>query len=242
MLLKAGFEERCKDIKLSERGSGFWAWKPFIIQRKLAEAPIGDIVLYCDVGRSYPFKMLENPVTPYLRWMEENGQDLMPGVEIPWDGPNSSWTKRETLVTLAMDYPEVHFASPVQASFSLWRSSPVSREFVTRWMEWCSQRQLISDDPSRGGLDELPGFRGHRHDQALLSLCCIAEGVVGLRLGEKKPAIDVRHPSEVSHLYFGTGAEGSPVAGGLLKAAVWPVWHLEKWLRGKVKFGEPIHE
>ena len=218
------------------------AWKPFIILRKLAEVPVGDIVFYCDVGRSYPFNMLEQPVMPYLRWMAENGQDLMPGVEIPWNGPNSSWTKRETLVTLAMNFPEVHFESPVQASFSIWRSSPGSSRFVSRWMDWCSQRHLISDDPSRVGFDELPGFCGHRHDQALLSLCCIAEGVVGLKLSEKEPGIDTRHPSKVPLMCFGNGAAGSPLAGGLLKVAVRPVWHLEKWMRSKVKFGEPILE
>jgi hypothetical protein len=38
-LLGAGFEQRCQGIALSERGSGFWAWKPFIIAAKLREVP-----------------------------------------------------------------------------------------------------------------------------------------------------------------------------------------------------------
>lgn len=64
MLRNAGFEGRCKDIKLSERGSGFWAWKPFIIDAKLREVPDGDLVFYCDVGRLHPFKLLDQPLTP----------------------------------------------------------------------------------------------------------------------------------------------------------------------------------
>ena len=64
-LLSAGFEARCKDIKLTERGSGFWAWKPFIIDAKLREIPEGDVVFYCDVGRAYPFKQLTNSITPF---------------------------------------------------------------------------------------------------------------------------------------------------------------------------------
>ena len=241
-LLKAGFEDRCKGIKLSERGSGFWAWKPFVIDAKLSEVPEGDLVFYCDVGRLYPFKLLDEPIAYYVRWMDERGQDVMPGVEIPWDGPNSSWIKREALVTLGMDRPEVHAASPVQASFSLWRASPHSRVFVEHWLDYCSQRPLVSDDPSRDGLLELPDFRGHRHDQALLSLCCLSEGIAGLSLGRDKPEIDVRHPSEVSRLCSGKASENLSRLGCLLQAVTWLIGQMEQGLRSKIKFGKPIGE
>jgi hypothetical protein len=45
-----------------------------------------------------------------------------------------------------MDRQDVHASSPVQASFSIWRTSPNSLRFVTRWLNLCSQRPLISDD------------------------------------------------------------------------------------------------
>ena len=57
-LVAAGFGERCSGINLQERGSGYWAWKPFIIQHALEGLDDGDIVFYCDVGRRYPFKTL----------------------------------------------------------------------------------------------------------------------------------------------------------------------------------------
>lgn len=238
----AGFETRCKDIKLSERGSGFWAWKPFIIDAKLREIPDGDLVFYCDVGRLYPFKLLNQPVAAFVRWMDENQQDMMPGIEIPWDGPNSTWIKREALVTTGMDRQDILAASPVQASFSLWRAGPGSRAFVAHWLDWCSQRSLVSDDPSRNDLTEFPGFRGHRHDQALLTLCCLREQVVGLSLGSEQPEIDVRHPSQVSRYLFGEVASGQTLAGQFLRAAVWPIERFEHALRSRVKFGKTIHE
>jgi hypothetical protein len=241
-LLAAGFEDRCKDIKLSERGSGYWAWKPFIIDAKLREVPDGDLVFYCDVGRLYPFKLLDQPVDPFVAWMDERGQDLMPGVEIPWDGPNSAWIKREALVAARMDRADVHAASPVQASFSLWRAGPRSRDFAARWLEDCSQRPLVSDDPSRGGLVEHPGFRAHRHDQALLTLGCLSAGIHGLSVGSGKPAIDTRHPSQVSRLLWGNIATCPTLSGRLLRAAVWPVERLEQLVRRKVKFGKAIQE
>ena len=242
-LLKAGFEDRCKDIKLSERGSGFWAWKPFIIQKKLFEVPEGDLVFYCDVGRLYPFKLLERPVTPYLRWMKQRHQEMMPGIEIPWDGLNGSWIKREALVTTGMDIPEVYNASPVQASFSFWQAGRNSRTLVAQWLDLCSQRSLISDDPSKGGLEELPDFRGHRHDQALLTLCCIKGGISALGIGSKLPEIDTRHPCQVSQLLEREEiAARAYLRAGLIRLATWPIWNLEKKIRSRVKFGVPINE
>lgn len=171
MLRAAGFEDRIKDIRLDERGSGFWAWKPFIIEAKLREVPDGDLVFYCDVGRLYPFKLLDQSIVSYLRWMEAVAQDLLPGVQIPWSGDVSVWTKREALVMTGMDRPEIHTASPVQASFSIWRVGSKSRDFVGQWLDLCAQRALISDDPNQLEYPELPSFRAHRHDQALLTLC-----------------------------------------------------------------------
>lgn len=241
-LRAAGFEERCKDINLSERGSGFWAWKPFVIGDKLANVPDGDLVIYCDVGRLYPFKLLDQPVDAYVNWMDERGQDIMPGIEIPWDGPNSAWVKREAFLAMNMDLPKVHSATPVQASFSLWRASASSRSFVANWLDLCSKRPLISDDPSRGDIAELADYRGHRHDQALLTLCCIKGGISGLDLGVEKPPIDTRHPSQVSRFRFGEVSGGLTLSGRLLRAILRPVEKIEQGLRHKVKFGGQIHE
>ena len=238
MLLKAGFEERCKDIKLSERGSGFWAWKPFIIQMKLAEVPAGDLVFYCDVGRSYPFKKLEQPINGLLDWMTRQGQSVMPGVSIPWKGPMSTWTKREAFVAKRMDLAKFHRASPIQASFSLWQADKTSLELVAEWMDLCAQRNLISDDLAPLGLASLTDFHENRHDQSLLSLCCLDRGIPGIDLGTKMPDVDTQHPTEIMRLLNETDvAVGVP--GRLLRTLVWPIEWLEQRVRSKVKFGEP---
>ncbi len=241
-LRSAGFEDRVKDIRLDERGSGFWAWKPFIIESKLREVPDGDLVFYCDVGRLYPFKLVDQPVAPYLQWMESRKQDVMPGVRIPWDGDISTWTKREAFVATEMDQPEIHTASPVQASFSIWRAGMTSRDFVGKWLDLCAQRPLISDDPCRDGLDEHPKFRAHRHDQALLTLCCIKQGIMGLDISCTQPSIDTRHPSEVSRLVFGDVLESLSLAGRALRLFVALVGQIEQVMRRKIKFGKPISD
>jgi hypothetical protein len=231
-LKSEGFAERVPGIGLDERGSGFWSWKPFIIQKHLNELPEGDVVLYCDVGRIYPFKLLDQSIKPFVDWMYSRDQEIMPGIEIPWDGPISRWTKRDALLALNMDRQEILTATPIQASFSIWRAGSKSRDFAAQWMELCSQRKLISDDPSVCKLGEHPGFQENRHDQALLSLLCMKEGLQGLSLGEIRPSLDSRNPSEVSRMVFG----GHPVrsSGRLLQCLIRPLEILEQRFRPPV--------
>ena len=241
-LLAAGFEDRCKDIKLSERGSGFWAWKPFVIDAKLRELPDDDLVFYCDVGRRYPFKQLSESIAPFLEWMTANHQDFMPGLCISWKGPMSMWTKRDAFALTGIDYTGAHQATPIQASFSIWRTCAASRAFATEWLETASRRELISDDPSICGIPELPDFHDHRHDQSLLTLCCLKHGIKGLDLGDKMPPIDTQHPSEITRWLTGGVSNNLRLAGRLLKSLVRPVETIEARLRSKVSFGEPIPE
>jgi hypothetical protein len=241
-LLAAGFEDRCKDIKLSERGSGFWAWKPFIIDAKLREVPNGDLVFYCDVGRLYPFKLLDQPINPYLDWMNQVNQDIMPGVLVPWDGTNSHWIKRSALASMSMDHENVHNSTPIQASFSIWRSGIKSSQFVDYWLNTCAQRELISDDAADGNVNELPCFRGHRHDQALLNLCCISKKIKGLSVGLIKPSVDTKNPSEISRYHFSENREYPLLMGKLVRKISNIVSLFEKIIRKFVKFNHEINE
>jgi hypothetical protein len=237
-LLAAGFENRCPAIKLSERGSGFYAWKPFIIQKKLEAAPEGDIVFYCDVGRTFPYKLLSGSFQVFLDWMQKQEQTVMPGIKIPWGGPMSMWTKRDAFVSMTMDTPSIHATAPMQASFSIWINGLDSKKIVAEWMNLSAQRQLISDDPSVMGLPELSGYKEHRHDQSLLSLVCLKHGIQGMDLGYDMPSVDAKHPSEVDRLLSGrtdaSTTEGRLVAG-LASAVERLEWAARKW----VKFNEP---
>jgi hypothetical protein len=237
-LLAAGFENRCPTIRLSERGSGFYAWKPFIIQKKLEEMSEGDIVFYCDVGRTFPYKLLSGSLQVFLDWMKTHKQSVMPGIQIPWGGPMSMWTKRDTFVSTSLDTPSIHAAAPIQASFSIWVNGLDSKEIVADWMNLSAQRQLISDDPSVLGLPELSGYKEHRHDQSLLSLVCLKHGIEGMDVGCDMPAIDAKHPSEVASLLSGKTsdftARGRLVAG-LASVVERLEWTARKW----IKFNEP---
>jgi hypothetical protein len=235
MLRDAGFEDRCKNIKLSERGSGYWAWKPFIIDAKLREIPDGDLVFYCDVGRRYPFKELAVPVTPLVDWMESRNQDVVPGLLIPWKGPMAMWTKRDAFVLTGMDHQEIHQTTPIQASFSLWKSGAFARSLASDWLSLASRRDLISDDPSQCGLPELSEFHDHRHDQSLLTLCCLKNRIQGIDVGKEMPLIDTQHPAEVATLMSGVTPRKT-LPGHLISILARSLGGIESILRKKVSF------
>jgi len=234
----AGFENRCPTIKLNERGSGFYAWKPFIIQKKLEEVPEGEIVFYCDVGRTFPYKLLSDSLQVFLDWMKTHKQTVMPGIKIPWGGPMSMWTKRDAFVSMSMDTPSIHATAPIQASFSIWINSPASRDIAKEWMNLSAQRQLISDDPSKLGFPELPDFYEHRHDQSLWSLVCLKHGIQGMNIGCDMPPIDAKHPSEVARLLNGKTGDFT-VRGRLVAVLASIVERLEWTARKWIKFNEP---
>lgn len=237
-LLTAGFENRCPAIRLSERGSGFYAWKPFIIQKKLEEAPDGEIIFYCDIGRTFPYKLLSGSLQVFLDWMKKHKQSVMPGIKIPWGGPMSMWTKRDAFVLTSMDSPKIHSCAPIQASFSIWINNSESRDIASEWMILSADRRMISDDPSQNSLPELPDFHEHRHDQSLLSLVFLKRGLQAIDLGTNLPSIDPKHPTEVARFLCGKRIE--PVLEGKLVERLSRLiekleWFARKW----IKFNKP---
>lgn len=235
-LRAAGFEERCKGIRLNERGSGFWAWKPFIIDEKLRKVPDGDIVYYCDVGRRYPFKTLEQSIAPFVRWMHSEHQDVLPGLHIPWKGPMSMWTKRAAFMAAGLDDILTHQSAPIQASFSLWIAGEPARNLCKDWLELCSRPFLINDEPSPTPETDLPDYFENRHDQSLLSLCCIRKGVKGLNLGSRLPAIDTQHPDEVMRVMY-TDLPSTRRLGRIFRTCITPFALAEGLIRRRLKFG-----
>lgn len=212
---EAGFSSLCPNISLTERGGGWWAWKPFVISQELETMPAGEWLLYCDVGRNHPFKVFDRPLCRLISWARAHSQFCLPGVLIPWCGPMSRWTKRDAFTLTDSDWPEIHSSIPIQASFSLWQSGPESRAFVRQWMDWCSDRRLVSDDANTLPLNNLPDFVEHRHDQSLLSLLCFKRGVQGLSLGTQAPLFDEKNPCAAAG-HLGEAQDGSITTALLL--------------------------
>ena len=171
-----GFTTRNADLFPGSKGYGWYAWKPYIILQALRAADEGDLIIYQDVGRREPI-LVRHRLSFWQDYLKEHQQDCVPGVLIPWWGPNRLWTKQQTLTELGMDEPRFRDCPQVQASWSVWRKCPQSIEFITEWTELCSRRKLVSGDLEWGIENEDNGFIEHRWDQSLLTLLTWKNGL-----------------------------------------------------------------
>jgi hypothetical protein len=171
-----GFTSRHADLFPGSKGFGWYAWKPYIIQQALRAADDGDLIVYQDCGRRDPI-LIRHHLSFWQDYLNEYQQHCVPGVLIPWWGPNRLWTKQQTLTILNMDEPRFRDCPQVQASWSVWRKCPQSIEFIKEWTELCSRRRLVSGDLDRGIENETNGFIEHRWDQSLLTLLTWKNGL-----------------------------------------------------------------
>ncbi|MGE0192117.1 MAG: hypothetical protein AB7T63_08755 [Planctomycetota bacterium] len=181
-LKRTAFYREHATLLETPRGAGLWAWKPYIILETLLEAPADAWVVYWDVGRGrrgarrrgHAFRA---PIAALLDWCGSCNGGLLPGVYIPEFGPNRLWTKRDCFVGMGCDEPRFWEHPQIQATFSVWRRTPVALDLLHEWLACCTDPRLIGDGPSTCGLPDLDGFVEHRHDQSILTNLVIRGGL-----------------------------------------------------------------
>lgn len=151
-----------KNIKIlgCKRGAGYWAWKPYIILKELKKLQPNDILFYSDSGAMLIAdpKLLLDICYQNKRVLFANG-----GYK------QSEWTKRDCFVFTNGDNDIFHNAEHALATFSLWMNTKNNILFLTEWLNYCLNYNIISDEENICGLTNLKGFIDHRHDQSILT-------------------------------------------------------------------------
>ena len=157
------FYQECKPILDAGRGAGYWLWKPFIILEAMAKADEGDLIVYFDSG----IEVIEN-----LEPLFEICQNRKDGILLfATSGQiNKVWTKRDCFILMGCDDEKYWNALQVSGGFQIYQKNKESWNFVFECFQYCKNMNMITDCPNVCGLDNLPEFRDHRHDQSVLSL------------------------------------------------------------------------
>lgn len=142
------------------KGAGYWLWKPYLIRKKLAEIQDGDVLMYVDsmyLFMTDPCKLMPANAG-HVCFERKAGQGTFK--EFPY-------TKHDAylLMDVKPDYQRIQ----PWAGFLMLRKSDAVVKFVDEWLHYCQDYRIISNDPSELA-KELPGFRGNRNDQTVLSL------------------------------------------------------------------------
>lgn len=170
-----------KAIMESKRGAGYWLWKPYIIRETLERLGSGEVLFYCDAGRTGYYAFSRFP-TALLRRVRSEPDGFLTGVCVPHFGPLGIWTKRDCLTL--MNATEIANRPAIQATWSIWSNTGPALRFLDLWLAYGKDSRCITDEPNVMGLDNLPGFIDHRHDQAISSI---------LTYTLEAPYIDLRH-------------------------------------------------
>jgi hypothetical protein len=143
-----------------KRGAGYWVWKPRCIQMTLEQMKDGDILMYADTGCE-----IRSDPQPLLDLLKE--QDLI-CFHIEDFHTERKWNKRDLIIALEVDKPEITQSAQRLAGYSIIRKTPKTVAFINEWMTWASKLHFIDDSPSL--LSNYPEFVEHRHDMSIWSL------------------------------------------------------------------------
>jgi hypothetical protein len=156
-----------KQILSSQRGCGYWLWKPYLIYRSMCLLADGHVLIYADAGVEFVCSVDE-----IIGRMDQNSF-LFTNTH-----PNHHWTKRYTLDTICPGWNHNRDKDTpwpqVQASVIFLKVCEETRRFVNEWLLWCQMPDIINDQPSPGG--EMAYFQDHRHDQSVLTLMAYKYG------------------------------------------------------------------
>lgn len=169
-LKKTEFYRKNKKVLDQKRGAGYWLWKPYLILNTLLKVQEGDIVIYSDSGVEI-IKDLK-PLTDICQsrdglmfFQVHNQDDRYGGRHI-----NRMWTKRDCFVLMGADTEEYYNSGQVAGSPQLYLKNEKNIRFVQEWLSYCEDPIILTDKPNTCGLDNLPEFIEHRHDQSVLSI------------------------------------------------------------------------
>ncbi|ESX65434.1 hypothetical protein X759_28840 [Mesorhizobium sp. LSHC420B00] len=157
------------------RGAGYWLWKPFIIRKALERAKSGDVIFYCDAGRSPYYQFTRRPVRLEAS-ARASEQGFLLGAAIPHLGSVGRWTKRDCLILMGSDTIEMRSNHTIMATWSLWTPSDAAFSFLDEWLKYCQDPRCLTDGPSDIGFMEHPEYSAHKHDQSIMSVLAHKRG------------------------------------------------------------------
>ena len=170
-LLDPVFKKQNAHILQHSRGAGYWLWKPYVILKRLAELPDGDVLCYCD--SSYRFLSDARKIADeWLRDGDIGACHNKPNDSAWQEHTDRKYTKRDTfeLMRVPGDAREHIKCTPqAWAGFVILRKSATSISFVREWLHHAQNAQIITDIHSITAPED-PKFKENRHDQSIYSI------------------------------------------------------------------------
>lgn len=149
-------------IEQSQRGAGYWLWKPLVVKETLKLLKDDDFLLYADSGCAINPEG-KNRFSEWLDMADEHGSLSFQMNHLP----EKDWTKMS--LAKFMNATHAHMESgQINATVFLIKKNQKNCEMIEEWFDICSQHWTIDDTPS--DIPNSSSFKDHRHDQSVFSL------------------------------------------------------------------------
>lgn len=197
------FWKKNQHILQQPRGAGYWLWKPFIIKQELSKLNEGDVLTYCDAGRSN-YYLLEALPKNLIHKTRNNEQGFLLGPALFQHGALKKWTKRDCLLLMDCDSESITEKPLIQATWSFWTPSKEAFEFLDQWMKYSLDERCLTDLGNTMGVANYDSFIDHRHDQSILTLLAYKAKSDHLDFSHTKSfkILALRPQSQLSHLFL----------------------------------------
>jgi len=179
------FLNKNSKILSSNRGGGYWLWKPYTILDMLNKLDDNDYLIYMDSGAN----LVSDP-SNYLDLIDEKGILAFSMVQ-----KTSKWTKGDCFYLLDKEL-KFKDVNQLQGTYIFLKKNEFSLNFVKKWLDYCTNENLITDLPNIY-MNNLSDFIDHRHDQSIFSLLAYKENILNI------PQIDqycIEHGYDLSRM------------------------------------------
>lgn len=168
-LLGTEFYRKNREILDQPRGAGYYIWKPYVILDALSKVNENDMVVYCDSG----IEIIDD-LDPLFEICHKQGGIVLFQTH---GHQNKTWTKRDSFVLMGCDSTEYWDAQQLMGGFSIFMKNERNIKFVEEWLHYCCNKFIVTDIQNVCGLENLPGFKDHRHDQSVLSILGVKHNI-----------------------------------------------------------------
>lgn len=166
------FFNQHKNFVTNSKGYGYWIWKPYIILDLLEKINEGDNIFYIDSGGC----ILEHRNKRFEEYLEMlNSTPILVFCDggscgNPPDYKEKYFQKMKVLKRFSLENDEDFLNSgQIEGGVFICKKSQESIDFVKEWLNLVTEDNysLVNDDDD---FEQLNEYKGHRHDQSILSI------------------------------------------------------------------------
>ena len=167
------FYNKNKNILETEKGAGYWLWKPYFILKTLENVNENDIVFYLDLG-DFLSENIKNFIISKI--LINDGFLLINGGH-----SHLRWTKNDCFNLMDCHGDEYHNCTQLEAGCCAFSKNDKTINFVKEWLNYCQNYDIISSEYKS---QNNPNFVEHRYDQSILTNLSIKHNIKKVSINE----------------------------------------------------------